>query len=383
LTTAFKRRDLAFLISVALVLLGGCRLSYHLQGHGPTAILIPPVSPVTLTGTPSVLLIRVSKARSLPAIPDGCDIDNDLLGLRWLGSTAEIRLKPESYFPEPGDQKPEEVAPRVYLDSVQSVEAFRAALEDRVVRGCLRSDEAQVLTRAIVERLPFPSIVGHFIRFGEGASGIVDLTAEFRLKAVGPVRSADSTKEVVGYQIAYYRVARATTDARVKISLSSVSTGETRAAQGDESASAGPLVFPASFMFFRLLFRTANSPTDHLATIVGADSEAALNKATSQFETEQDPSCAILAMPGVTCVTPAPEVSINLEFSVSVNRNQMFVPLGGTLSDAMQSGKGAIDVPTTLRIRRLFRGRLRTIKFESASQGMLRFMLMPGDEITW
>jgi hypothetical protein len=136
-------------------------------------------------------------------------------------------------------------------------------------------------------------------------------------------------------------------------------------------------------MFFRLLFRTANSPTDHLATILSADDEAALNNATSRFEIERDPSCAVLATPGVSCLTPAPEVSINLEFPVSVNRSQVFVSLGGTLSDAMQSQKGATGIPATLRIRRRFRGRLRTIKFNPASHAMLRFMLMPGDEITW
>ncbi len=366
---------LAFVIVIALLLLNGCRLSYRLQGQGQTAILIPPVSPITLKGTPSVLLARVSKARSHAAILNGCDIENDLLGLRWLGSTAEIRLTSESYFPEPGDERTEEVAPRVYLDSVQSVEAFRAALEDRVVRGCLRSDEAQALTRAIVERMPLPSMVGRFIRFGEGATGSVDLTPDFRLKVVGPVRSTDTTRDIVGYQIAWYQLTPAPKDARVKISLSSVSTG-------DKSTS-GPIGFPASFQFFRLMFRIANSSTDHIATILGADDEATLDEAIHRFAMERDPSCETLSMPGVTCVMPAPEISINLEFPVSVNHRQVFVPLGGNLSNAMQSGKGAIAIPATLRIRRLFRGHLRTIKFEPTSQSLLRFVLMPGDEITW
>jgi len=378
-----KCRDLACLIGVALVLLDGCTLSYHLQGHGQTAILIPPVPPITLTGAPSVFLVTVSNARSHPAILDGCDIDNDLSGLHWLGNTAEIRLRSESYFPAPGDERPEETAPRIYLSSVQNVEAFRNALEDRVVRGCLRSDEAQVLTRTIVERLPFPLLVGYLIRFDGEATGFVDLTPDFRLKVVSPVRSADGTKEIVGYQIAYYRLAAAPKDARVKISLGSISTGEAKAVQEGESASAGPLVFPTSFMFFRLLLRTASSPTDYLATILIADDEATLSKATSRFETERDPSCAVLAMPGVTCVTPAPDVSINVEFGVSVNRNQVFVALGGTVSNAMQSTRAASGIPATLRIRRRFRGHLRTIKFDPASQDILRFMLMPGDEISW
>ena len=189
------KHGLTFFIGFAFLLLAGCRLSYRLQGQGPTAVLVPPVSPVPLKGTPAVLQIHVPKARSHPAVSDVCDIENDLLGLRWIGDTAEIRLTSESYFPTPGDERPEEVAPRVYLDTSQSVEAFRKALQDRVVKGCLRSNEALALTRAIVERLPFPSLVAQFIRFGEGATGSVDLTPDFRLKVVGPVRSADELRD--------------------------------------------------------------------------------------------------------------------------------------------------------------------------------------------
>jgi hypothetical protein len=303
----------------------------------------------------------VSNARRHPSVRDGCDIENDLLGLQWRGNRAEIRLQSESYFPAPGDQRPEETAPRVYLDSVQKIEAFRDALKARIVKGCLRANEAQALTRAIVERLPFPPLIGHFIRFGSEVDGIVDLTADFRLKVAAPVR--DATQEVVGYQIAWYRLEPAPKDARVRIS--------------PVSASATPLVFPSSYLYYRLLFRSASSPTDHLATIVSSNDEAALDQATRQFKT------GVLATPHVTYLTPPPDVSINLEFRVSANRKQLFVPLNGTLFDAMQPRMRAQGIPATLRIRRLFRDHLRRIKIETASQNILQFLLMPGDEITW
>jgi hypothetical protein len=131
----FERCELACLLGIAMVLLDACSLSYHFQGQGQMAMLIPPVRPTVLTGTHSGFLIRVSNARSRPAISDGCEINNDLLQLHWFGNTAEIQLKSSSYFPAPGDERPEEVAPRVYLDSMQRVEEFRDALEHRVVRG--------------------------------------------------------------------------------------------------------------------------------------------------------------------------------------------------------------------------------------------------------
>jgi hypothetical protein len=225
--------------------------------------------------------------------------------------------------------------------------------------------------------------VAHFIRFGGGATGLVDLTADFRLKVVSPIRGADNRKVVVDYEIAYYRLTPAPKDARIKISLTSVSTGQPKEAKGDESASAATLMFPASFMFFRLLFRTANSGTDHLATMLSADDEATLDEATRRFEMELHPSCEVLLVSSVTCVTPAPEVSVNLEFPVLVNSKQVFVPLGGTLSNAILSRKRATEITATLRIRRLFQGHLLGVKFDPASQDIRQFVLMPGDEITW
>ena len=98
---------------------------------------------------------------------------------------------------------------------------------------------------------------------------------------------------------------------------------------------------------------------------------------------EQNPSCAALSMPGLTCVMPAPQVAVNMEFAISANRRQVFVPLGGSLSNILQSGRGVTEIPPALRIRRLYRGHLTTVKFDAANQGMLRFVLMPGDEVTW
>lgn len=366
--------------AIAISLLGGCRRSYHLEGQGRMAILLPPVPPAVSKDPPSVFLIKAPNARRLPATLDGCDIQNSLLTLQWFGNSAEIRLKPESYFPAPGDQNPEEVAPRVYLDSMHKVEEFRDALEDRVVRGCLRSKEAQSLTRTIAERLPLPPLVGHYIRFGGGATGTVDLTPDFRLNVVSPIRGAGSIREVVDYQTTSYRLTAAPNDARMKISLESTTPGHPQKMLAPARA---PIEFPDSFQFYRLFFRTANSSTDHLATILGAPEESALNTAAARLKMEQNPSCEALSLPGVFCLTPPAEVALNLEFPVSVNRKQVFVPLGGTLADALQPRKPTAPIAPTLRIRRLFHGRLRPVKFAPASQDVLRFVLMPGDEITW
>jgi hypothetical protein len=356
--------------------------SYHLRRRGNTAILIPPVSPAVLTGFPSGYRIAVSNARSRPANLDGCDIHNELLELQWFGNTAGIRIKPDSYFPAPGVQRPEEVAPRVYLDSVQNLEAFRRDLQDRVVNGCLRSDESQRITRTIAESFPLPPGISNLIRFGGGAAGFIDLTPDLRLKVVTPVRGSDNTKEIIGYQIAYYRVTSAPTDARVKISFDSASTSESKEAPADQPASAQPLAFPASFRFYRLVFRRAISSSDHLATILSAEDEAALNEVTRQYQMKRDPSCEALSISRATCMTPVAAAAVNLGFSVSVNGKQVFVPLGGSLSNALP-WKQADEIPPTLRIRRLFQGHLRAVKFDSASQDMRGFLLVPGDTITW
>jgi hypothetical protein len=373
----------AWVLGIAIVLLDGCEHSYCLQQQGPAAILIPPVPPLALTGIPPASEIRLPKARRDPAILNGCDIQTDLLTLQWFGNTAEIRLKAESYFPAPGDERAEEVAPRVYLDASQGLEAFRRALDDREAKGCLSSDEVQRVKAAIAERFPLPPSIAHAIRFGGGATGFVDLTADFRMKVVSPIRSADNPKEIIDYQVAYYALTPEPKGTRIHVSLSSVSTSQSKS-QG-KSSSKEPIDFPASFRFFRLLFRTDISSADHFATMLSAEDEGTLNEATRRFDMQ--PDCMALSMPGVTCVTPPQDFSVNLEFSVWVNDKQVFVPLGGTISDAMRSvtpfGKSVGQVPTTLRVRRLFRGHLLPVKFDSTKEDILRFVLMPGDKIAW
>jgi hypothetical protein len=324
----------------------------------------------------------VPNARNRPANLDGCDIHNELLELHWLGNTAEIRLKFNSYSPAPGDQRPEEVGARVYLDSTQKLEAFRGELQDRVINGCLRSDEAQRLTRTTAESFPLPPWVSNLIRFGGGPDGFIDLTSDFRLKVTTPVRRNDATREIIGFQVAYYYIRSASKSARVKISFDSASTGESKEAPVSQSAAAQTLSFPASFRFYRLLFRTAISSSDHRTTILSAKDQAALNKATSQFEMKRDASCETLSVPHATCMNIPAGVAVNLEFSVRVQDKQVFVPLEGTLSNILP-GKLKIEIPATLRIRRLFRGHLCAVKFDRASRDMRGFALMPGDAITW
>jgi hypothetical protein len=94
---------------------------------------------------------------------------------------------------------------------------------------------------------------------------------------------------------------------------------------------------------------------------------------------KRDPSCEALSISRATCMTPAATVAVNLGFTVSVNDKQVFVPLGGTLSNPLWPD----EIPATLRIRRLFRGRLRAVKFDRASQDMQGFLLVPGDTIAW
>lgn len=82
-------------------------------------------------------------------------------------------------------------------------------------------------------------------------------------------------------------------------------------------------------------------------------------------------------------MTLAAAAAVNLGFSVSVNGKQVFVPLGGSLSNALPPGQREREIPATLRISRLFQGRLRAVKFGRASQDMQGFLLVPGDTITW
>ncbi len=143
------------------------------------------------------------------------------------------------------------------------------------------------------------------------------------------------------------------------------------------------LPFAESFGYFRLLFRTEESASNHIATIITATDETKLSEATNERESGPLDSCQGVFVPGATCVTFAPDFGVNAEMRVHVNGQEGFVRVGGTVSEAINAIGDVTAVPKTLMVRRTFEGHLIPVEFDPASKDILNLVLMPGDEITW
>jgi hypothetical protein len=382
------------------MLLVGCMrapMTYRLARQGSMTILIPPTQ--TASDTVSAFDVRIKNARKTALSRTDCDVDGPLLTLHWNEKTAEVRLKFDTYFPEPGNQvmlggMPQ---PGVYLASLQGLDASPSDLLELESKGCLSSTEDQRLIDALVERFPLPPYVAYLLRFGSyGITGGLDLNSDFRLQVISPVYTSSvlpaygatdapaSAKQLIGYETAYYVFTPSQKDDRVMISLASVTeTDVGKSTPFQKSTTQNIFPFPKSFGYFRLLFRREASAADHIATIIGATDSTKLNEATKQLESGSVDPCQRFLGPGVTCVTFPSEFGVNPQMRVRVNGKESFVGVAGTVSEAMNLYGPIASVPKTLIVRRQFQRHLIPVKFDPASKDILQFVLMSGDEITW
>jgi hypothetical protein len=384
-----EMQKLCCVIATALLLLG-CRhapLSYQLTRQGTMPVLVPPASSVV--GSATVTEIQIKNARHRALHGGDCDIEDALIALHWDGKTANVRLKSAAYRLSEANQATlgDKPLPGMYLASVQSLDASRDDLIDLGSKRCLTSKGDYYLRLAIVERFPLPPDIAYLFRFGGYAlTGVLDLNSDFRLQVIGPVQATGapaSTKQPIGHETANYIFASEPKDDRVRISLAKVSetdVGQTTSFQKSAPQNAFP--FPASFGYFRLLFRTEASSANHIATIISAPDKARLNEATKERETGPADSCHGVSVAGATCIVFPPDFGVNGEMRIQVNGHEDFVRVEANLGELMHSTRAGA-VPKTLMIRRVFQGRVIPVRFDYTNQDILGLVLMPGDEISW
>jgi hypothetical protein len=386
-------RLLQFVIALTMAtLVSGCRhspapLNYQLVRQGSAAILIPPAH-IAAPSAP-VFDFSLKNARRSARPSFNCDIESEVITLRWRGRTARLSLKPTSFStaPAPGNAEPNHQT--IFLDPLQNLEKFRGDLEKLETNGCLSSGEAARLRVAISEKLPLPPDAAYRFRYGSfDLTGRFDLTSDFRLQIVTPVYStatADSTKQTIGFETAYYVFKSAPNEDRVRISLSSVTETDRGKPPVAKSAASNPLPFPDVAGYFRIAFRTDASASEHItiATILSAPDRNTLEEATRQRESGPADSCEAVTAPRATCMTFPPKIGVGPELRVLVNGQEAFVQIGGSVADAIGFNKPLMTIVKTLQVRRLYQGRLIPVKFDPTTKDILNFVLMPGDQITW
>jgi hypothetical protein len=374
----------------AVALFSGCRhapLSYQLLRHGSGVLVIPP-SQIATANSPE-FDFNIKNARHISTSPANCDIQGDLISLRWQGRTAKIKLKSAAFIAEQEAAIAGQSGPRMFLDPLQSLEKFRGDLESLEAKNCLRQDEARRLRIALGERLPLPPEAAYRFRFGSfDLTGVFDLSSDFRLQITGPVYSSDtndSATQIAGYETAYYVFTSAQKDDRVRISLASVTETDRGKSPIVKSKPQNALSFPDAYGYFCIVFRTDASASEHItiATILSATDKKTLEEATRQRQSSPSDSCDAVSVPGTNCMMFPAKVGVGHELRVRVNGQDAFVPIGGAVGGAIGHTRPLDEIVKTLQVRRLYQGHLIPVKFDPTSRAIFGLVLMPGDEITF
>ena len=194
------------------------------------------------------------------------------------------------------------------------------------------------------------------------------------------------TKEIIGYERAYYIFAPAQKSDLTQISFSSVTETDREKLRSTNPNRKTRSPLPESSGYFRLVLRTEPAESQHIsiATLLSAPDERTLAEATRQLTSKPEESCeeAVTAH-GANCMMFPPMVGVGIELGVHVNGRQVFVGIGARLDDTIKDPSSLAVIEKTLQVRRLYQGRLIPVKFDPASQAIFGLILMPGDEITW
>jgi hypothetical protein len=413
------------LAQIALVLfLGGCGhpAAYRLQRQGLDPVLFPPTK-LKAAMAASTIHVDLKNARTESTSVAGCDIDGEVLSLRWQGTMAAVSLHTQSFFaPPPAEQatNPSTNPPTnqttaqtgsgLYVDPLVAIEKFHTDLLDRQTKGCLRPDENTRLRRAIVENLPLPPTIAYFFELGSyDVTGYFDLTSDFRMITTSPLYrpGSDQTPDnLIGYETAHYvflpdpnpasksKTPRTTTSDfvpsnvsadRIRLSLSRA----TEVLNGDPAIEKrtlrNDLHFPQSPAYFRFFFMADdNASTVRItrAILLSAPDQSLLAQAIATRQASAEKFCATLALPTVTCTVFPKNFGVSPELRIRANHQDYYVGVGAFLQQAIDYHPGD-HPPKTLKVLRPFRGRLVPVKFDPKSDDILKLVLLPGDEITW
>jgi hypothetical protein len=354
-------------------------LSYKLQRSGTTAVLIPPNLPSTADEKSPRLVSILKNARRRSVVGTNCDIEGPVVTLHWRGKVAEIRMDSESYIAERG----------MYLDPLQDIGKFHEELLQRESKGCFTLTEARRIRRAVAERFPLPPSIAYRYELGSfDTTGFFELTPDFRLNVVSPIYQDDQPKTIehqLGYEVSYYSFRSAANDGRVRASLTSVTEFRTGEHETPKTAPQNRVDFPGSPNYFRLVLKTERSSTKQitLTFVLGSADEQQLDAGTKQLQAASIASCRAVALSGVACISFPFDFGVSAELRVRMNGHEAFVQLDGLVLHALGLRDFEGDLPTNLRITRLYQGRRVPVMFDPATKDIFWLSLMPGDELAW
>ncbi len=318
-----------------------------------------------------------------------CAIEKGPLALKWRGRDAVLHLGP---------------GPTTAHLSEFRTEILR--LEDK---GCIAEGGAERVLGAVASSLNLPSKEIYHARFGAYAQpGQIDLNKNFRLKTVGPLVApgvdpgnvkvetdiperpgAITVKldsRLVGFETSYYEL-RGVPEGGVRVTLVSV----TQSRQGQKTAVAKPSGFaidiPRDNRYLRLVFMRDDAGESRGIALLAARSHSELSAARRRIEAAGGSPEACHSEQKVLCVSPPRLSIITPELGVRVNGEPVYVPLGGTLGQALEESGVARrgqqrELAGRLRVLRPWHDKLIPVTTPGSPEMLLRLVLIGGEQIT-
>lgn len=360
-------------LSVFAVLVLGCvgcsqkripQLQYQLKRVDRQPYLIPPA---VKEQTGKDIVIRLPKYKRTRKA--GCDLKGDSVRLSWQGRTAELRI-------DRGDAGDNTRIPLSILDDVNRLRVL--------LRECLKDTHAARFMNQLLEQTPLPPSVAYVFRYGGSANaGYIDIDAPFRMKVVVPVRN--DAARVHGFETAWYQLrprfggeGYRLVPERAEVSV----LGKTEPLAKPQRTQ---LQLPPSSNYYRLFFLTRRSPQDHDILVLAARTSESVGEATVKIKAEGESACAALASKGLTCMKVPLDSAISAELRVMVNGKPAYVPLNGTVNDALRftGQRKPEELRDRLRIVRPY-GKLKIpVITEPGSNDVLGLVLIGEEEIFW
>jgi hypothetical protein len=259
-------------------------------------------------------------------------------------------------------------------------------------KGCMAPEAYWAMANSLAESMPAPVIYALFFRYSFGTEGYVKLKPGMRLfieRSIfrNPSESTEKVSNYWGERKVYYEIAG---EKGKGIALRR--SGEWRSkglparagAEFPDTELAGQFAGMRALRLFVLtLFVPPNVHRNSL--LIGVRDPQEMIRATEEIKQNAEIPCKALPAQGTACASFEGVVSASVEMNVAVNGHVQHFPIGSTVETAMAGvSKGNYSAAlATLRIRRLFRGTYRDVKFAAGNPEVPRLPLFAGDRITW
>lgn len=267
---------------------------------------------------------------------------------------------------------------------------FLAQIESLEAAGCIAPQDYEKALALLEQSMPAPAVLASFFRDPLGNRGFVALHPGMRLfieRSIFRNAGPETVANYWGETKVYYRVVRQP-DGKIALKLSRVqrSHGLPRGA-GHEFPD---LRLGQSFQHLgavRLFLLTLYVPPSlkRNGLLVGVRDPGDMVAVLQKIEKNPEIPCRDFGSSGVTCATFEGMVSASAEMNVRVNGKTEYLPVGTKLGDFVRTlpPSDQSSFWKTLRIQRLFRGRLYKVNFNRADPTLPTVALFSGDRMEW